>query len=163
MTNPTTPSLSDPNQRNGFNSTEIRARLKQYDRSPFLDLLAFWLECAPTEADIQALARKKPDAWVNAMSQIARTSGFIDKTELTHNINLAVGQMSDSQLEDRMRAMAAQLSLPIPIDVEFTSAASARIGDDAPASAVNVSDPFLGADTPQTGTATPPFDQSDPS
>jgi hypothetical protein len=93
---------------------ELRMRLRQYDRTPFLDLLAIWLESAPSEDQIKSFARKNPDKWVNSLSQIARTAGFTDKTELTHNINLVVGQMSDSQLEDRLRALTHELQLPAP-------------------------------------------------
>ena len=127
--------------RNIPSGDELRMRLRQYDRTPFLDLLAIWLESMPTEDQIAAFARKNPDKWVNSLSQIARTAGFTDKTELTHNINLVVGQMSDSQLEDRLKALTHELSLPAPAkggsgnateatDVEFSAVPAAET--DAP-------------------------------
>lgn len=100
-----------------FTPAELRGRLRQYDRTPFLDLLAVWLECAPSAEDIQRMAHKSPDKWVTAMTQIARSGGFTDKTETDINMNVSVSKMSDSQLEDRMRKMAEQLGLPAPSDI----------------------------------------------
>lgn len=103
-----------------FTGDELRKRLQAYDRTPFLDLLAIMLESAPTADDIARLATKTPDKYIAALSQLARTAGFTDKTEQTHTINLNVGQMSDSQLEDRARQIAEQLALPAPVlDAEF--------------------------------------------
>lgn len=106
--------MTAPSAKYGFTGDELRRRLQAYDRTPFLDLLGVFLECAPTELDIKAMAKKNPDKWMNAMSQLARTAGFTDKTETTHNVNLNIGQMSDSQLEDRVRHLQQQLALPAP-------------------------------------------------
>ena len=104
----------------GFNGEEIRRRLRAYDRTPFLDLLGIMLECAPTEAAIRKLAENAPERYVMALGQLARTAGYTDKTEATYNVNLNVTQMSDSQLEDKARSIAAKLQLPAPfVDVEF--------------------------------------------
>lgn len=104
-----------------FTGDQLRQRLRQYDRTPFLDLLAGMLECAPTEQDLRRLARAHPDRYIGALGQLARTSGYTDKTEVNHNVNLTVGQMSDSQIEDRIRQLAEQLRLPAPnvLDAEF--------------------------------------------
>lgn len=102
-----------------FTGDEIRKRLQAYDRTPFLDLLAIMLECSPSADAITRMAEKTPDKYIAALSQLARTSGFTDKTEQTHTINLNIGTMSDSQLEDRARAIASQLQLPAPV-AEYT-------------------------------------------
>lgn len=118
-----------------FTGDELRLRLRAYDRTPFLDLLAVMLECHPTEEDIRRLAKKSPDKYVAALSQLARTSGFTDKTETTHTVNVQVGRMSDSQLEDRLRMMADQLQLPSPLPEyaefeEVTATSEASPGDE---------------------------------
>ena len=93
--------------RLGFSGDELRARLKQYDRSPFMELLAKFIESVPSEDALRAFARRNPDKWVTAIFAIQRMSGYTEKTETTVNMNLAVavGRMSDSQLEDKLREM----------------------------------------------------------
>ncbi len=104
-----------------FTGDQLRMRLRQYDRMPFLDLLAAMLECAPTEADLRRLARTHPDRYITALGQLARTSGFTDKTEVNHNVNLTVGKMSDSQIMDRLRELQDQIGLPAPnvVDADY--------------------------------------------
>jgi hypothetical protein len=83
------------------------------------------LENTPAEGDIQKLASKYPDKYIAALSQLARTAGFTDKTEQTHTFNLNVGRMSDSQLEDKARQLAQQLQLGGPvIDADFSELAT---------------------------------------
>lgn len=114
-------SIRNNKRQKGFTGDQLRIRLRQYDRGPFLDLLALMLECAPTEADLQRLARSHPDRYINAIGQLARTGGFTDKTEVNHNVNVSVTQMSDSQIEDRIKQLAEQMALPAPptIDAEY--------------------------------------------
>jgi len=108
-------------QRLGFTGDELRARLKQYDRSPFMELLAKFIECVPTEDALRAFARKNPDKWVNAIFAIQRMSGYTEKTETTVNMNLAVavGRMSDSQLEDKLREMGIDPGALAPPQLEL--------------------------------------------
>jgi len=97
----------------GFTGDELRTRLRAYDRTPFLDLLACFLECAPSAADIRMLARKSPDKYIQAITQLARTSGFSDKTESV-NFSVHVTKLSDSQLEDHVKQLSERLALPSP-------------------------------------------------
>jgi hypothetical protein len=106
----------EPKSHVGFTGDELRTRLRAYDRTPFLDLLAVFLEASPTYDDIRKLGKAFPDRYVNALVQLSRTGGYTDKTESSINVNLNVGRMSDSMLEDQLRAMAEQLSLPVPMD-----------------------------------------------
>lgn len=94
------------------NANDIGQLLKRYDRSPFLELLAFFLECIPDAERIQDFANKKPDLWVKAMTDLAKIGGFTEKQEVQHTVRL--DQLSDSQLEDRMRELAAKHGLPVP-------------------------------------------------
>lgn len=96
----------------GWTADDIRAALRRYDRSPFLDLLAAWMECAPQVEDVIALASKKPDVWVRGLADLAKMSGFTEKQEVIHTHRL--DQMSDSQLEDQMRKLAVSMGIELP-------------------------------------------------
>ncbi len=101
---------------------ELTRQLRRYDRSPFIELLAFWLECAPDAEAVQLFAKRKPDLWVKAMTDLAKISGYTEKQETIHTIR--TDQLSDSQLEDRALELAKRLGLPVPntetiIEAEF--------------------------------------------
>lgn len=101
-----------PARRPSWHAGDLTAQLRRYDRTPFLELLAAWMECAPSLEAIEAFAIKKPDLWVKAMTDLAKISGYSEKQETIHTIR--VDQLSDSQLEDRARELAERLNLPIP-------------------------------------------------
>lgn len=92
-----------------FDSSDLSLMLRSYDRTPFLDVLEQWIGCAPTSEDIADFAAKKPDLWVKAIADLAKIGGYTEKQEVLHTVN--VHQMSDSQLEDQARAMAAKLGV----------------------------------------------------
>lgn len=91
-------------RRPQWDGDELRGRLRQYDRAPFLDLLSHWLENAPSADAIDKLATRSPDKYISALTQLARIAGFTEKSEATVDINVHISQMSDSQLEDYIRA-----------------------------------------------------------
>jgi hypothetical protein len=91
-------------RRPEWDGDELRGRLRQYDRAPFLDLLSHWLENAPSADAIEKLATRSPDKYISALTQLARIAGFTEKSEATVDINVHISQMSDSQLEDYIRA-----------------------------------------------------------
>lgn len=96
----------------GWTADDLRSALRRYDRSPFLDLLAAWMECAPTVEDVLSLAAKKPDVWARSLTDLAKMGGFTEKQEVIHSHRL--DQMSDSQLEDQMRKVAASMGITLP-------------------------------------------------
>lgn len=104
--------VNSPSRRPSWTAEDLTAQLRRYDRSPFIDLLAYWLRCAPDMDAIELLAKKKPDVWVKALTDLARISGYSEKQEVTHTVR--VDQLSDSQLEDRARELASRLGLPLP-------------------------------------------------
>lgn len=101
-----------------WDADALRARLRQYDRTPFLTLLQQFVEQGPSDEAIARMAEKWPEKWVQALVQLGRLAGFTEKTEATINVNVAIGQMSDSQLEDELRREMAQLGI---IDADFES------------------------------------------
>ena len=96
----------------GWTADDLRSALRRYDRSPFLDLLAAWMECAPTVEDVLSLATRKPDIWVKGLTDLAKMGGFTEKQEVIHSHRL--DQMSDSQLEDQMRKIASAMGIELP-------------------------------------------------
>lgn len=122
-----------PGRSPAFSGNELRARLRQYDRSPFIELLAGWMECAPDSEAIASFAKRSPDRYVAALAAMARMAGFADKTESTAdiNLNLNVSRMSDSQVEDRLAELAARLGMPDPriVDATFETVDAAPSSD----------------------------------
>ena len=100
-----------------WNGDDLRTRLRQYDRTPFLTLLQQFIEQGPTDDAIAAMAEKWPDKWVGSLVQLARIAGFTEKTESTVNVNVHIADMSDSQLEDEIKREMAELGI---LDAEFT-------------------------------------------
>lgn len=97
-----------------WDGDQLRQRLQSYDRTPFLDLLAIWMECSPTPQTIMAFADKYPDRWTKAMVDLGRLGGFAEKKEIDFNFAAKVARMSDSQLEDQLREQAYRLGIPLP-------------------------------------------------
>lgn len=98
----------------------LRERVRQYDRTPFLDLLTAWLECGPTPEAVIAFAEKNPDKYINALTSLGKLAGFTEKREVEWHGSLNVGAMSDSQLEDKLAEIASRLGLPAPKTIEHT-------------------------------------------
>lgn len=96
----------------GWTANDLRSALRRYDRSPFLDLLAAWMDCAPQPEDVISLASRKPDIWVKGLTDLAKMGGYTEKQEVIHSHRL--DQMSDSQLEDQMRRLAESMGVELP-------------------------------------------------
>lgn len=101
-----------------WNADQLRKHLHQYDRTPFLDLLAAWLECAPSAEDVEAFASLHPDKYINALKNLGLLAGFTEKREVAWTGTLNVNDMSDSQLEDALMERARALGLPVPTTIE---------------------------------------------
>ena len=97
-----------------WNADQLRLKLQQYDRTPFLDLLAIWMECAPTPQRVMEFADRYPDRWTKALVDLGRLGGFAEKKDIDFNFSAKVQRMSDSQLEDALRETAYRLGIPLP-------------------------------------------------
>lgn len=87
-----------------------------------MDVLAEFLASSPSPEAIKAFADRHPDKWAGAMASVARIAGYTEKTEINQSLHITVGKMSDSQVEDRLRQLQAQIGidlLPKPIDAQF--------------------------------------------
>ena len=104
-----------------WTADQLREKLRQWDRTPFQDLLGAWLECSPTPEALTEFADRYPDRYASSLLSISRIAGFAERRELTADIraSVRVEQMSDSQLEDFMRSMAYQLGIPVPKAIEL--------------------------------------------
>ena len=94
-----------------FNANDIRDQLRSYDRTPFLDVLADWLMCAPSVDAIVALAEKSPDKYIVAVSSLSKVAGFSERRELSVDMHVTLKKLSDSQLEDRLNVLADKLGI----------------------------------------------------
>lgn len=97
---------------------EVRSLLRTYDRTPFIDLLAQWMQCAPSLSAITKLAEEKPAVYMGALRALATMAGFTERRELDVTHHVDVKKMSDSQLEDKLIEMAASLHLPPPTSID---------------------------------------------
>lgn len=104
-----------------WTADDIRSVLRTYDRSPFQDLLSSWLSAGPTLEAIRSFADKYPDRWAGAIAQLAKVAGFSERREvLTAHFN--VTELSDSQLEDQLIAMAQHMGVEVPSLLEAVQA-----------------------------------------
>jgi hypothetical protein len=104
-----------PNNRPRFSGDQLRQMLHLYDRTPFLDLLAEWLECSPTQEDLQAFANKYPDRYASALKALGQLGGYTEKKEVSVNVDvyMQVKNMSDSQIEDELKRLGSELAIPL--------------------------------------------------
>ena len=125
--NPTAPSNSRyrPSHKPLWDGDQLRTKLQSYDRTPFLDLLASFMECAPTPQTVFAWAERYPDRWAKALTDLGRLGGFADKKELEVNMMAQITRMSDSQIEDKLREHAYKLGIPLPKLLELKATVSA--------------------------------------
>lgn len=104
-----------------FSAADVLDKLRQTDRTPFIELLAGWLECAPSADAVKAFAERAPERYVTAIVQIARLSGYAEKHDHMHNHTVNVTNLSDSQLEDQLQEKLRTLGLPAVIDLTPTA------------------------------------------
>ena len=97
-----------------WTADQLRAKLRNYDRTPFLDLLALWMDCTPDQATLELFAEKYPDRFIKAMVELGRLAGYADKMQVDVNLTTKVQSLSDSQLEDRLRRNAERLGISVP-------------------------------------------------
>lgn len=110
-----------PKRDNKVKRVDVRAQLEMYNRSGFTDILAHFMQCRPTLENTIQWANQYPDRWANAMSIVAKLAGFSEKLEITNNLNINIGSMSDAQLlqqlqETRDKLQVSQEQKPIAIE-----------------------------------------------
>lgn len=106
--------MSEEAIRPKFNSANIRDVLRKYDRTPFIDVLADWLEVMPEKEKIREWAEKKPYLYMQSLATLAKISGFGDKNEVMHHHVLDLTKMSDVEIERRVMEITERMSLPAP-------------------------------------------------
>lgn len=104
-----------------WSADQIRGKLRQYDRTPFLDLLSAWLECSPTPEALLDFADRYPDRYASSLLSIGRIAGFAERREISADISgkIQVEHLSDSQLEDKLRELAYEIGIPVPKIIEL--------------------------------------------
>ena len=85
-------------RRAALDPKKILHYLHQGNREPFLRVLADFLECQPTMDAIRAFANKSPDRWAQAVTMIARLSGYNETLEVKNDVTVNIKGKSDSAL-----------------------------------------------------------------
>ena len=92
-----------------FTTDELLEHFRSFSREPFVDILAYFIGCAPNPIALQEFANEHPDKWASAINTFAKMSGFTEKTEITGNINVQIEGLGDSQLLERLARVQADL------------------------------------------------------
>ncbi len=77
---------------------EVRDHLENSSRRPFREVLARFLECAPSDEAIAAQAEAHPDRWSQSLAIVARLSGYTEK-------------LSDLELQLRIAELSSKMEL----------------------------------------------------
>jgi hypothetical protein len=106
--------------------------LCRYDRTAFMELLAQFLDCAPTPEAIHAFANQHPDRWMTASKALAGVGGFTTE-RIEASVDVAnLDEMSDSQLRARLQEALLQLRHSEAIPLQRHAAEEAQTIDVAP-------------------------------
>ena len=97
-----------------MSGNEIAAALKAGSRAPFRELLEIFLKAAPTSEEVAEVARRAPDRFIQAVTMLAKLSGFHEKMQVDHTHTfMALMQLSDAELSDRLQTTLARLGVQI--------------------------------------------------
>ena len=88
---------------------DVKKQLDLRSRGPFVDLLARFLSCAPTDEAIHEEAQKYPNRFVQNVQMLTRTAGYRDGIELDVSGTLVVQALSDSDLVAELVRLRSQL------------------------------------------------------
>ena len=92
-----------------FTNADLLDQFRDYNRLPFLEILADLMQGAPTPEAIADFAEQHPDRWASALKTVAHLGGFHDKLEVTHNLNLHISNLGDAQLEELLQEKLLEL------------------------------------------------------
>ncbi len=93
---------------------QIAAALKAGSREPFRELLEVFLKAAPTSKEVAEVARRAPDRFVQAVTMLAKLSGFHEKMRVDHtHIVMELTQLSDAELMGRLQDSLEKLGVPV--------------------------------------------------
>lgn len=90
-------------KESGLSRSDLASALEELSRRPFRLLLEDFIFSAPDRDSIQKFANRAPDRWANALSAVARLSGYKDEIDITQNIHHQISQMSDADLLEHLR------------------------------------------------------------
>jgi hypothetical protein len=82
---------------------EILDQLNRLSRDPFQQWTAEIIGALPTKEDMQAYFKKYPDRAAQTLTQVAKLSGYSEKTQINQtNIFAVVANASDAELMARL-------------------------------------------------------------
>ena len=89
----------------------IAAAITNLSRAPFREVLSHFIEAEPDVASVKEFAMKYPDRWAQALAMLGRLGGYHDKLQVDTSIAVTISQLSDSQLQERLVDLTAQLEV----------------------------------------------------
>ena len=99
----------------------IQERLDRYDRGPFRELLTDSLAVKPSLTAWRKLATKDPEKYSRAVTNLAKTAGFADRSEtvsVKFNLNELIDQTIARYGPDRARQIIQGMNLPLPASLQ---------------------------------------------
>ncbi len=90
---------------------EIREHLENSSRRPFREVLARFLECAPSDEAIAAQAEAHPDRWSQSLAIVSRLAGYTEKLEVEGSITHNISSLSDLELQIKLDALIKEMGL----------------------------------------------------
>lgn len=94
-----------------FSLADLKDQFGAMSRQPFVEILAHFMQCAPTNEAIEAFSNEYPDRWAKTLQTMARLSGYTDHLEITENIHLTIQHLGDADLIAKIADLDKQLAL----------------------------------------------------
>jgi hypothetical protein len=103
--------------------TEILDHLERLNRTPFRDILAEALGCAPNAKAMRKYFNRFPDRFAQTITQFAKLAGYSEKTEINQtNIYAIIAGASDAELMARLtKALETLGTQPTPKTIEHVT------------------------------------------
>lgn len=94
-----------------FSLADLKDQFGAMSRQPFVEILAHFMQCAPTSEAIEAFSNEYPDRWAKTLQTMARLSGYTDHLEITENIHLTIQHLGDADLIAKIADLDRELAI----------------------------------------------------
>lgn len=92
-----------------LDTQQIKQNIELYQRTPFQELLAAYIDCAPSTEAIKAFAEEYPDRYFKALAILTPLAGYKETVTHEHNYLIAIHNMPDSEIEVRRKELEEKL------------------------------------------------------
>lgn len=93
----------------------LEKRVARQDRQPFQEMLATAMSVAPSPTAWKRFATKNPDRYTKAVQELAKMSGYVDRTEhvhIRHDAQSVAAELVKRFGQDKARAILSNMGLP---------------------------------------------------